>query len=81
MENDPKEYLTPKEVVFLLKAKGIITTCDTVRNWCVRGLQNKKRPERRHFLGSFKLGGRVMIIRSELLAFLPLLAEQGTHSV
>lgn len=74
-END-KSYLTPKEVVAILADKGIETTDDTVRNWCVKGIQNKKRPERRHFLGHFKMGGRIMVIRTDLIAFLPLLREQ-----
>lgn len=75
LEND-KSYLTPKEVVAILADRGIETTDDTVRNWCVKGIQNKKRPERRHFLGHFKMGGRIMVIRTDLIAFLPLLREQ-----
>ncbi len=75
MTENEKSYLTPKEVVAMLAGKGIETTDDTVRNWCVKGIQNKKRPEKRHFLGHFKLGGRIMVVRTDLIAFLPLLRQ------
>lgn len=62
-------YLTPKEVVAWLKQRGVDVTTDTVRNWCLKGLQNKKRPEVRYYLGSFWVGGRLQIIRTELVVF------------
>lgn len=71
-------YLTPKEVVAWLKQRGVEVTTDTVRNWCLKGLQNKKRPEARYYLGSFWVGGRLQIIRTELVVFAQALVPQGT---
>ena len=78
MSENESPYMSPKEVVAWLKQHGVEVTTDTVRNWCLKGLQNKKRPEVRYFLGSFWLGGRLMIIRSELEVFAQALVPQGT---
>lgn len=76
-ENEPP-YMTPKEVVAWLKQRGVEVTTDTVRNWCLKGLQNKKRPEVRYYLGSFWLGGRLQIFRDELVVFAQALVPQDT---
>jgi hypothetical protein len=70
------DYITPKEVVLILKRKGIEVTTDTVRNWCNKGLKTK-RPEA-SCLGSIRIGGRIMVLRADLVSFLPVLAGTGT---
>ncbi len=68
----------PQTVVAWLSQRGIEVTTDTVRNWCLKGVQNKKRPEVRCYLGSFWLGGRLQIFRTDLIVWAQALGPQGT---
>lgn len=81
MSENEHPFLTPKEVVAWLKQRGVEVTTDTVRNWCLKGLQNKKRPEARYYLGSFWVGGRLQIIRTELVVFAQALVSPEPGSV
>lgn len=74
-------YLSPKEVVTLLAEQGVEVTDDTVRNWCILGIQNKKRPGSRYRLGSIRIGGRIYVIKAELEVFVPLVAEARTGNL
>lgn len=67
------EMLTPKEVVGLLADSGIIICPDTVRNWCTRGLTNKKSPKLRYRLEAMRIGGRIYIMKDELIRWIPLI--------
>lgn len=78
MISTEKPYLTAKEVVGLLRGQGIEVTDDTVRNWCTKGIQNKKVPERRHYLGHFRVGGRLMVVSETIKVFLAELASVST---
>lgn len=67
--------ITPKEVVAELARVHIHVCEDTVRNWCTRGIQNKKAPQLRYKLGAIRIGGRIHILRKELATFIPLLSH------
>lgn len=77
---DENPFMTPKEVVAWMKKCGVEVTADTVRNWCLKGLQNKKRPEARYYLRSVWVGGRLQIFRADLVVFAQdlVLVVQGT---
>lgn len=75
------QLVTPKEVVRLLAQHNIIVCEDTVRNWCTRGLANKKSPKLRYRLGAIRIGGRIYILRDELAKWLPLITGLADGSV
>ena len=69
---DLKQYLSAKEVVSFLATKGIETTDDTVRNWITKGIRNEKTPGSRHRLTGVRIGGRLYVVREDLLRWVPL---------
>jgi hypothetical protein len=75
------QLVTPKEVVGLLAQHNIIVCEDTVRNWCTRGLANKKSPKLRYRLEAIRIGGRIYILREGLMKWLPLVAGLADGSV
>lgn len=70
-------YVTPKEVVSLLAERRIEVTDDTVRNWITKGIQNKKAPERRHYLRGLRIGGRLFVERGAIDVFVLVLQDSG----
>lgn len=65
--------VTPKEIVGLLAKHGIHVCPDTVRNWCTRGLANKKSPKLRYRLEAIRVGGRIYVMKKSLEVWIPLI--------
>lgn len=71
-----KQYLSAKEVVAALASIGIEVTDDTVRLWVTRGLKNRNAPASHHWLRGVRIGGRLYVVREELIKWIPLI-QQG----
>ena len=75
--DEMKQYLSAKEVVALLASIGIEVTDDTVRLWVTRGLKNKNAPSSHHWLRGVRIGGRLYVVREELVKWIPLIQQGG----